>query len=670
MKLKNTITTILASFAILAASSCSDLLKVDSKIALFEDENKLDNPTDTVYSVLGIVKGLQKIADRTVILGEVRGDLLKITDHANKDLLELYNYDLQNLKPSNKYNDAADYYAVINNCNFYLSRVDTTLVKDNKNVFTREYISVLGYRAWTYLQLAQIYGQVYYVDKPILSGDDADKDKWPLLNIKEIAQCLLVEFEEQEDRFVKAGVPDYGKLGGESGSTEQTTQHTSTNLFIPVRVIMGDLALWAEQYDKAAKYYSDYLSDIDSPHALGTGSVLWFGDDFIILDPQGDTYASTLGEKAEPICYIPMEADEYSGIVSDLPNIFNSTEDNDYWNQVTRSKSITSLSARQNYCFHWINPQNLSYSEGHFMSDKSVQDNELRKGDLRLQSIFTVKSRKIDEFTSSKLNTSEQKLIKINPEKICLYRNDVVYLRLAEALNRAGLPQMAFAILKNGLCEDVMMDNTIISSEERLKAASMGIDTVWDYDAFRLVEYQIEAFDETSLMSSAKRTIDRAEIVKYNTQFITTVASNPNYKAGNTMGIHSRGCGDASLDTTYTISKKLAQMAVDGTLTGDPEKDTMRAIEEYIIDEMALETCYEGYRFGDLMRIAMHRAADGGGGFAENDFLARRVASRATATLENPWYRDAEGDALYQSLYGDGHSLNPNWFLKQTDEEE
>lgn len=229
---------------------------------------------------------------------------------------------------------------------------------------------------------------------------------------------------------------------------------------------------------------------------------------------------------------------------------------------------------------------------------------------------------------------------------------------------------MAFAILKNGLCEDVMMDNTIISSEERLKAASMGIDTVWDYDAFRLVEYQIEAFDETSLMSSAKRTIDRAEIVKYNTQFITTVASNPNYKAGNTMGIHSRGCGDASLDTTYTISKKLAQMAVDGTLTGDPEKDTMRAIEEYIIDEMALETCYEGYRFGDLMRIAMHRAADGGGGFAENDFLARRVASRATATLENPWYRDAEGDALYQSLYGDGHSLNPNWFLKQTDEEE
>ena len=666
MKLKSIITTVLASLVILAATSCSDLLKVDSKIALFADDNKLDNPTDTVYSVLGIIKGLQKIADRTVILGEARGDLLKITDHANKDLVELYNYDLQNLKSSNRYNNVADYYAVINNCNYYLNRVDTTLVKDNKNVFTREYISVLCYRAWTYLQLAQVYGEVYYVDKPILSGDDANKDKWDLLNIKEVAQCLLVEFEEQEERFIKAGFPDYGKLGGETGSTEQSTQHTSANLFIPVRIIMGDLALWAEQYDKAAKYYRDYLANIDDAHAVGTGSILWFGYDFLVLDPQGDTYASTVGEKAEPICYIPMEADEYDGIVSDLPNIFNSTEDNDYWNQVTRSKAITNLSARQNYCFHYINPQNMSNIRPYYMADKTAKDNDLLKGDLRLQSILSVKPRKTDEFTSSKLNTSEQKLIKINSEKICLYRNDVVYLRLAEALNRAGLPGMAFAVLKNGLCEDVMMDNSIISQEERLRAASMGIDTVWDYEQFRIVEYEIESFNETSLISSATRTIDDVQITKYNTKFITAMASDPSYQAGNTMGLHSRGCGDASIDTTYTIARKLREMgknAAAATLT-----DSIRAVEEYLIDEMALETCYEGYRFGDLMRIAMHRAADGGGGFAENDFLAKRVAARASATIDDPWARDADGDALYQSLYGDGHSLNPNWFLKQTNE--
>jgi hypothetical protein len=226
-------------------------------------------------------------------------------------------------------------------------------------------------------------------------------------------------------------------------------------------------------------------------------------------------------------------------------------------------------------------------------------------------------------------------------------------LRLAEALNRAGLPKMAFAILKNGLCEDVMLDNTVISSEDRLKAASMGVDTLWEYPNFRLVEYQIEAFDETSLMSSAKRTIDGVDITKYNTQFITTVPTNPNYQAGNTMGIHSKGCGDASIDTTYTIDVKLAQMAVDGTLTGDPQKDTIRAVEEFIIDEMALETCFEGYRFGDLMRIAQHRA--NGSGY-DTKFFAERVASRSTATMDDPF--GGKDATLYDRLLD-----SSNWFL-------
>ena len=34
------------------------------------------------------------------------------------------------------------------------------------------------------------------------------------------------------------------------------------------------------------------------------------------------------------------------------------------------------------------------------------------------------------------------------------YRRSMVYLRYAEALNRAGLPQSAFAILKYGLCPE------------------------------------------------------------------------------------------------------------------------------------------------------------------------------------------------------------------------
>ena len=652
MKLRNTLYAILTGFIILTAISCEDMLKVDSKIVLYDYENTLDKPTDTVYSVLGIIKNMQKIADRTVILGEIRGDLVSATSHANKDLAELYDYHLQDLSSNNRYNNAADYYAVINNCNYFLAHADTALVKDRQNVFLREYISVLSYRAWTYLQLAQAYGQVYYVDKPILSGDEANESKWPLLNIKEIANLLLADFEE---RYILEKTPNYGSLSVETGSSENSSSHTTTDFFIPVRLIMGDLALWGEQYDKAAIYYHDFISNTDTYRPTDTYSIVWFGDDFMYLDPDGDTYASNLGANAKHICYIPMEADEYNGIVSDLPNIFNSTADNDYWYQLTRSKSLTSLSQRQKYCVHYINPQNEENVRTKYVNNKLDIENELLRGDLRLQSVLSMKSRPLDEYSLSNVSTSEQKLIKINAEKIWLYRNDVVYLRLAEALNRAGLPQMAFAVLKTGLYSDIFTDSTstVVSKNEIERAKSKGMEVVTQYRSnFKKVLYRLEKSNNELY---GVRTIEGAQVKKENSVYDKTAGN-----AGNTMGIHSRGSGDAAIDTTYTIGKKLEEMGLNplaATLT-----DSIRAVEEFLIDEMALETCFEGYRFGDLMRISMHRAADTGGAFAENDFLAKRVATRASATMDNAW-AGMDMD-LYDLLKGDGNSLNPNWFLK------
>jgi len=666
MKLKKIASAFIVLIAIFVSSSCEDMLRVDSKIVLYDDENTLDSPTDTVYSVLGILKGMQKIADRAVILGEVRGDLVKTSDRANKDLAELYDYKLQDLKSSNRYNNPTDYYSIINNCNFFLAHADTALYKDRKNVFIREYIAVLCYRAWTYLQLAQIYGKVYFLDKPILSGDMAQSLKGELRDIRWIADTLLYEFEKNKDRYMDEETPNYKDLGGETGSSQSSTSHHSVDLFIPVRLIMGDLALWAEHYDRAAMYYHDYLTRFENPRPTTTSKVLWFSYDWIYLDPNGDTYAGKLGANASTddahICYIPMEADIYNGIVSDLPNIFNSTEDNDYYYQLTSSEALVGLSTRQKYSFHFLNPQATNPTPApRYIDNKLDVDVELRRGDLRLQSVLTQKSRTVDEFSSKNLSTSEQTLIKINAEKVWLYRNDVVYLRLAEALNRAGMPQMAFNILKTGLCSEVI-DSTSIK-----RAAQLNMPGVLNFDrnSFQPVVYDIESFDREAKTSNAKRTIDGKEVTKYNTTILR----------GNTMGIHSRGCGDANVDTTYTIGKMIADLTNGNDKTGvqkdpligkkDALTDSIRAVEEFLINEMALETCFEGYRFGDLMRIAMHRAADNGSGFAENDFLAKRVAARRGATMDNPWLEDSRDAEIHDLLKGgDGYSFNPNWFLK------
>ena len=627
MKLRNILSTALAVVTVLAASSCKDMLRVDSKIVMYDYQNTLDQATDTVYSVMGIIKKLQKVADRVVILGEIRGDLVSTTDHVSDDIAELYDYNLPALKSTNKYNNPVDFYAIINNCNYFLATADTVYQRNKKNVFTKEYITVLCYRAWTYLQMAQIYGKVYFVTEPILSGDQTEG--WDFLDIKEIAAELLNDFE---DRFMDYDVPQYGSLSGDGES------HSSADLFIPVRIIMGDLALWSEQYAKAALYYHDYLSHNKTAIPTETACITWFGNDWIYLDE--DTYANTLGKNGKPICYIPMEVDEYHGTMSDLPNIFTSTKENDYWYQLTRSQALTSLSARQNYCYHDFNAK-TGYEEPIFMEDKMGQENVLLRGDLRLQSILSIDQNEDvedDVFSSSTLNTYSQKLNKINPEKICLYRKDVVYLRLAEAMNRAGLPQTAFAVLKYGLCKEVIDS---ISQVEKDRAAGMGIEDVYVFNENRFRQVQYTYTNKT-------KTIDNIPVTKQ-----TTILQNTT--TYNTMGIHSRGCGDAAMDSTYVIPY-FADL-----------KDSIRYVEERIIDEMALETCFEGYRFGDLMRVSMHRAADSGYDFADNDFLARKVAARATATMNNPDSLDAKGQILYDRLRGDDPgALNWNWFLNLT----
>ena len=66
-------------------SSCSDMLETSSELVEFEKDNTLNHTTDSVYSVLGIINTIQTIADRTVLLGEVRGDLVITTDAASAD---------------------------------------------------------------------------------------------------------------------------------------------------------------------------------------------------------------------------------------------------------------------------------------------------------------------------------------------------------------------------------------------------------------------------------------------------------------------------------------------------------------------------------------------------------------------------------------------------------
>ena len=74
------------------------------------------------------------------------------------------------------------------------------------------------------------------------------------------------------------------------------------------------------------------------------------------------------------------------------------------------------------------------------------------------------------------------------------------------------------------------------------------------------------------------------------------------------IGVHERGCGQAHFSKDYVIPAL-------GSL-----QDSIEYVEDKIVEELALETAFEGNRFQDLMRIAVRRN--------DPSYLAKKVAAK------------------------------------------
>ena len=188
-------------------TSCADMLDVNSSSVQYEDRHELNSAADSLYSVIGILSKLQVIADRTVLLGELRGDLVTDNENTEKDLRELINH---NVSDNNVYNNYSDYYAVINNCNYYLAKVDTNVVVSNEKVMIKEVAVVKAIRAWVYMQLALIYESVPFITEPILTLQDAEYwDKNAVYkNLDEMCEYFIPELSA----YVNVDFPSYGEI--------------------------------------------------------------------------------------------------------------------------------------------------------------------------------------------------------------------------------------------------------------------------------------------------------------------------------------------------------------------------------------------------------------------------------------------------------------------------
>ncbi len=535
----------LALLLLLGLSSCSDMLNTHSDLVEFAEDNKLDTPEDSVYSVMGILHQMQKIADRTVLLGELRADLMEPTAKASADLKAIASC---SVPATNPYNSISDYYAVINNCNYFLHHVDTTLRKRNRSVFAREYAAVKAFRAWTYLQAAQVYGAIPLLTDPVLTESEAREAmaKSPS-DIPAICNYFISDLVPEVD----TELPAYGSISAQE----------SSRFFIPVRALLGDLCLWVGRYQEAAQYYHDYLTRQGQEIVTGTSGARW-GDTSYKGVVNGYTTDIQSSSGGEVLSYIPMESSVFNGVKSGLATIYNSISENYSYFQARPSARLRELSAAEDYCMVY---EGMDSHRDTIYVPKVNQLSSDAVGDLRF---FASYIHRVElQGAHSRYSSDIQILRKLNNNGITTYRRTVVYLHFAEALNRAGYPQSAMAVLKYGLYPEAI-DNYVDSVER--KAAG-------------------------TLLSFSQTVFTR----------------------NNTQGIHSRGCGDSDANAHYVLPQPETTLAS----RADTVNWQVPLVEDMIMRELALETAFEGCRFYDLMRVALRRG--------EPAYLATPVSLRA-----------------------------------------
>ncbi len=180
------------------AAGCEKMLDLPSDNLLPEEEAFVDEFSARA-AVMGVYALLQETAQQLVILGELQGDLLTVTENAGNDLRQINDH---TAGAANSYADPSAFFRTIVNCNEVLHKIHRAREKD-ENISELEYNSYIAelklIRAWVYFKMVQIYGKAPYFEEPLSDYDHALtlEAKLDSLNSEEyILDTLLAQITE------------------------------------------------------------------------------------------------------------------------------------------------------------------------------------------------------------------------------------------------------------------------------------------------------------------------------------------------------------------------------------------------------------------------------------------------------------------------------------------
>ncbi|NLO70899.1 MAG: RagB/SusD family nutrient uptake outer membrane protein [Porphyromonadaceae bacterium] len=400
--------------------------------------NTLD---DADNAIKGLYGQFMELAEQVVVLNELRGEYLDVTENASLDLIEINNHQPDKANP---WISVQKFYGVIQNCNDILYNFDLML-KENK-LTTEEhkerYSDVGALRTWLYYQLGVHFGEVPYIVDPVVDISDIDKYKGNVLNLDQLIPTLISFMEN---------LPTLEPYLNSQLIANTLDGYSLVPFFINKKCLLGDLYLFNNEYEKAATIYRDVLSEGEDLAATDRRqhrknrlySWVWTGGEV-------DYFA---------VLYSRYKQQDLSTLYNAWRGMFSLPADNQgvreemIWEMTFDYKfapkyPFIELFSNQGKGKYLLKPSDYAISD---LWGAQVQNNGFPydcrgiSGGVEEQADGTYLVAKYS-YDYDAINKPFQQ-----SGKWFLYRAAILNLRYAEAANRAGYPRLAWALVNDGI---------------------------------------------------------------------------------------------------------------------------------------------------------------------------------------------------------------------------
>lgn len=409
---------IISLFSVCMLASCSDFFESDSDSVIKTDGQTYQSELEARSGLFGLLEGLQTVADNYVLMGELRGDLMTTTTNSSQELHDIAEF---NVKSDNSYLREREYYTLLNNCNYYIEHLDTTvtkLVNGRSQKFLYPYLAqAKAIRAWTYLQLCLDYGTVKYTTAPILTTNDTQQMQ--VVDLDQLLPLLVSDLEKAQP-WASVGTDDAEWVAGLTdpgfSSSVNFGDYQAKQLLFPIQFVLGELYMWQQDFQKAVNCYYQLIVD-----------------NRLKLCQYRNGYNTTGTSVTTRNWSQQFSSFNYQDILTAIVANDNRTETRSHLNQM----------ARQDYTIAPSTAMIETFDAQFYYTNRQIS------GDLRgLYGTYRMTTGDDSHAEITKYNS----MIASSRYYVAPVRASLIWLRYAECLNRLGKPKMAFnGLLKYGL---------------------------------------------------------------------------------------------------------------------------------------------------------------------------------------------------------------------------